>query len=232
MSKYTQKRIEEIQALTTKEIPAAINEGISVDEYLNKYRLTLNLTIIQAIFGAEFITPKKEGKDVKVKFNHKLADVAELSTISHILDDFIGSVENPFICPNVETDDYDDCDEDMDIPACIESFTALPELTKVNTKKINEYLFGGVSISKMMLAGKDIYDLAVVAKKIKKTKVRNAMLLIGGIALVVTGGAVATACIINSKKNDDMVDTDLPDVSLEDAPDVDMEDVPSVELPE
>lgn len=234
MSNYTEKRIEEIRTLVTKEIPAAIDAGISIDEYLTKHRVALNLTIIQAIFGAEFSDPKKEGKDCKVKFNHKLADVSELATISHLLDDFIGDIENPFLSPEFESGNGDD----MSIPTCVRSY-ALPELEKVNNKKVTDYIFGGNAISKMMLTGRDICDLAAVAQKIKKTKVRNTMLLIGGIALVVTGGAVATVCVVNNKKKHNDVDTDTPTVDLDgtdiDVPDVDLDgtsndDVPRVEL--
>ena len=186
MSKYTKERINEIKKFIDV-IKDEINKGISPEVYLNSYRLPLNLSVIQAIFGTTFINPNKEGKSVKIKFNHSLANIEELAELSHILDDFIGNVENPFFNQNNE---YNDIDEDIDIPAnCL--INSIPNLEKVNNKKINEYIFGTNSISKMMISGRDIYDLAAVAQKIKKTKIRNTMLLVGGIALVITGGAVA-----------------------------------------
>lgn len=243
MSKYTDKRIEEITSLVTKDIPAAINNGISVDEYLNKYRMTLNLTIIQAIFGAEFEKPKKEGKNAKIKFNHKRADVGDLAIICRLLNDFIGNVESPFLSQNAGGDCFSNAGDDMAIPDRIATAPALPELEKVNNKKIYNYIFGSdgrAAISKMMLTGMDVYDLATVAKKIKKVKTRNTMLLIGGIALVVTGGTVATVCFINNKKKHkadaegDVPDVDLDDIDVDDIDvgDAGMDDVPNVELPD
>ena len=237
MSKYTEKRIEEIVTLTTNVIPNAMNNGISPDEYLASYRIALNLTIIQAIFGAEFKKPKKDGKNSKVKFNHKLANASELSTITKLLNDFVINYEKAFL--NNST--YE-CfaDDDIDIPNRSMECNSLPTLKKVNGKNIHKFIFGSdnkIGTSKVLLTGMDVYDLAATAEKIKKVKNRNTILLIGGITLIVTGGAIATICINNNKKKNaagvDGIDVDVEDISIDeiDSMDIDMDDdIPQIDI--
>lgn len=224
MSKYTQKRIDEIKNLTTVDIPNAIKNEISVDEYLNKYRMTLNLTIIQAVFGCEFDKPKKKD-NYKVKFNHKLPTSDELATITRLINDFVTYVENPFLAKNYSNNECAvQTIEDMEIPVRCE-YPNLPELEKVNSKKINEYIFGNNAISMIPIGAMDIVELAAVAEKIKKVKTRNRMLLIGGIAIVLTGGAIATAAVVRSKMKNKNAENDIdPDADLNEI-DVDMSDI-------
>ena len=226
MSKFTEKRIHEIAALTTNEIPNAINNGISREVY-DQYRMTLNLTVIQAVFGVEFDRPKKDGKPCKIKFNHKVANAGEIATITKLMDDFVSRVENGYISEMMDDADIIN-DADMIIPTREQFVPALPELEKVTNKKIHEYIFGSdgsAAISKLMISGMDVVEMAAVAEKIKKTKTRNTMLLIGGIALVVTGGAIAGVCINNAKKNKASInDDDAPVVELDDI-DVDTDDM-------
>jgi hypothetical protein len=231
MSKYTQKRIAEISALTMTDIPAAIDNGVSVEEYLNRYRMTLNLTIIQAIFGAEFAIPKKEGKNYQVKFKHKLANSEEIAMITRAINDFIANVEAPFLSENA-ADVFENADDDMSIPTRVGEAPSIPALEKVNNKKIYEYIFGDEGVSKMILTGMDVIELAAVAEKIKKTKNRNTMLLIGGIALVVTGGAIATVCVVKSRKRKNSVEDAIEDVDIDmdNVPEIDMDDVPVVDM--
>ena len=232
MSKYTQKRIEEITTLTTIDIPNAIKNGIGLDEYFSKYRITLNLTLIQALIGCEFVAPKKKDGDYKVKCNHKLPDMDEISKIASIMNNYVTTVEEPFLKENA-FDTIDDEDDDISLPPV--PVSSIPELEKINQKKINEYIFGDVGLSRMVITGMDVIELAAVGRKIKKVKNRNMMLLIGGIALLLAGGGIAAACIANSKKdNDDIVDPDNIDIDPDnidiDPDNIGEDDIPSVEF--
>lgn len=235
-SRYASERIKEIEELTRNTIPTAIKGGIGVDQYLCQYRMTLNLTIIQAIFGIEF-TPKKDGKMTKVKFKHKLATASELATISRLLNEFISKYEKDFLY-NSEYECFADAEDDIDIPNRNIDIP-LPTLDKVNNKNINEYIFGTSSkygTSTSLITAMDIYDLAATAEKIKKVKNRNTVLLIGGITLVVAGGAIATICIANNKKKEKEIDEsidDIDDINIDEinADDIDMDmDVPQIDI--
>ena len=250
MSKYTVKRIEEITKYMNETIPAAINEGITVQKYLNEHRTTLNLSIIQAIFGAEFIKGENDGDVQKVKINHRPADVTELAQITHLLNDFIANVENPFLASSDEVIVV--TEDDMDIPARASAIAAaaLPQINKFNNKNIQNYIFGnddpGAALSHKMITGMDVYDLAAVAKKIHTHKLRNTMLIIGGVALILTGGIVATGMLIKGRGeeaatneegaiiNDDGVEINDDGVDINDdveINDVDInDDVPSVQM--
>ena len=232
MSAFTKNRIDEIISLTTKDIPEAINNGIEFDKYC-QCRMALNLTVIQAVFGVELNRPDEE-KSPKIRFNHRVANAADIATIAKLMDDFVRNVENPYM---EVAGGYDD---DMSIPNKEHFIPALPTLEKVNNKKIHDYIFGsdgGTAISKLMISGMDVVELSAVAHHVKKIKIRNTMILIGGIALVLIGGGMAVAGVYNSKKNDNVIiDDESPVVDL-DTIDDDMsiendDDAPVVEFEE
>ena len=239
MSKFTEKRIAEIESIINNNVTKAFNDGIDIDEYGNQIRTVLNLTVIQAIFGAEFTKPKKDGKSSKVKFNHKLANTKELSKISQLLNTLV-AMEIKYMQESMNIQDRDIDDDDMDIPERVVTNGYLPTLDKVNKKKINEYIFGkegqdSKAISRLYISGMDVLELAATAEKIHKTKIRNTAIIVGGISLVIIGG-VATVSIINHKKknsNDiDDIDIDLDDIDTDVilADDSGVDDVPVVTL--
>lgn len=235
MSKYTEKKIVEIINIVEKEIPEAVVKGVTIDEYLNKYRFALNSAIIEAIMGCEFITPKKDGKNTKIRFNHKRANQSETVKIFDIINNFIRNFEADFL------KDYQSFNEmdDMSIPTRANDNT--PKLEKFSNKKIHEYIFGSEDsascISRILITPSDIINLTAVAEKIRKHKNRNMMLMIGGIALVVTGIGVGTVVAVKHSHQDDVdVDADLPEIDMDDGPevnlDMDDDDVPTVEFDE
>ena len=233
MSKFTKKRIEEIQALTTQHIPEAINRGITNEAY-DELRITLNLTVIQAVFGLEFNFNKKDNKPAKIKYNHKVADSEEVAVIARLMDTFVNFIEKPYFGSDVVIS----ADNDMEIPVKEQMVSVMPALDKVRNKNIHDYIFGndgGAAISRMLLNGMDVVEMAATAKKVKKIKTRNTMLIIGGITLLVTGGIVAGICINNAKKNDDVDDgpeVDMSEIDNIEIEDVDMSDAPVVEFSE
>ena len=227
MSKYTKKRIDEIRELVTDKLPNAIKNDIEVNDYLSKYRVTLNLTVIQAVFGAEF-EPEKKSSGYKVKYKHKPACQSELVEISRLLHNFIESIEKPYMHLDFEEDD-------MSIPVN-GSTASLPTLEKVSNKKIKGYIFENHNaVAKAMLNGMDVFELAMVSEKIRKHKMRNIAIIVGGIALVATGGIVAASIINKKKKDDDIINDDIniDDSDINDIDDVDVDidnDIPNVEL--
>jgi len=131
-------------------------------------------------------------------------------------------------------------EDDMSIPCAVEA--PLPQLEKYNHKNLNGYIFDSVNgVGRRIITSMDILPLASMAEKARKTKNLHTMLIIGGIALVITGTIVAIH-IINKNKNDDnsdMADAENIDVSIADDIDVsvaddidvsDAEDIPVVEL--
>lgn len=203
MGKYVEERIKEIERMTLVDIPSHINNGIDIETYI-KYRITLNLTVIQAVFGAEI------EENQKMKFKHRIANSEELLKISHLMNDFVNNYEYKYISFNV-----DDDDDDMDIPR--QTTNLIPKLEKVNNKMIKDYVFSDMGISKMFITGLDIYELALTASKIKKTKNRNLMLIIAGITLVVAGGTIAIVYTANKNKGneDSSIDLDSNDIDLD-----------------
>lgn len=227
--KYVAERIEEIKSMVSTTLPNAINKGIDVNKYLTRCRVPLNLTVIQAVFGAEFKEDEKKG-GYKVKFKHKPASQEELLEISRLLNHYIETVEKPAL----GFDDYDE--DDMSIPAAVPATTiGLPKLEKYSSKNIREYIFDRHdAISKTMLNGMDVFELATVSKKIRKHKNLKIAFVIGGIALVATGG-VAAATIISKKNDNDVIDIDLEDIDTtvnldEVADDTGLDDAPTVDL--
>ena len=222
--KYVEERINEIRKLTMDQIPNAINSGIDdIQRYFVEYRIPLNITIIEAVFG--IVVKDDEKKKNKLHFNQKRATTEELSVITHLLNDFIQMVENPFFEGFMTADD----DDDMGIPNDVRCSASLPTLEKVNNAKIHEYIFSADNaVTKMTISGSDIIELAAVAEKIKRVKTRNAMLLIGGIALVVTGGVIATVAITRSRQKK----SEMEAVELDEIPTVDMDEIPTVDMDE
>lgn len=240
MSKFTTKRIEEIRSLTTVDIPNEIQNGIDIERYL-KLRMTLNITILQAILGSEFI--KKKDETYKVKFIHRLPKNKELFTITSLIDDFI-ELENGFF--KAYNDRFVDPIEDMEIPSTDICSNDLPELEKVNSKNVYEYIFGANGISRHLLTGKDIIKIAADAEKIKKAKFFKTMIITASALAILAGGAVATVAIVNNnkKKNENLRDPDIDvndidlvditedDIINEDTPKVDFDEAPQIELNE
>jgi len=231
MSKFTKERIAEIDTMISKTIPQAMTKGCTLEEY-HEHRVTLTLTVIQALFGADYIKPKKEGKPLIAKLKHKIADREDVNTITRMIDEFVGTVEVPYlnsISGNTNADD------DMDIPATTTPVVSrLPKLDKINSKSLSEYLFGPSGVSKILISGLDVIELAAVAEKVKKINTRNNMILIGSAVLIGVGIGVGINMYRKSKNDDidvDNIDVDDVEVDVDDV-EVDVDDVPVVNLDE
>lgn len=242
MSKKKTSRIESIRKITTVDIPALMNgDQVDPNQYMMK-RLELNMSVIQFLIGGDF-TEAKDGKEWKIKFNHKLPSRSDLAEIARIMEDFVANVEGPFMAA-VQRAATGNNGDDMAIPqASLEPAThiGLPKIEKINAKKLKNYIFGydgKPAMSRLMLNAADCLEIAVMGEELRKKTNRNRMLIAGGIALLITGGVVAAVCIHKKNKKDEdrlddlcecgdvnISDSDMPDVEIDadDAPVVSIE---------
>lgn len=246
-------RIGEIKVAIDEIKRIVDNPNLTEDDYL-KGRIALNMAVIQALIGAEFQKPKKDGKEYRLKFNGKLPNRNELAEIVTMLNDFIGEVENPFLetlyaLPETDAEAEGEVsaeDDDMEIvpegELCESNVNHIPTVEKWDGKKLKNYIFGydGKSaLSRAMLTATDCIRLSAIGEEVRKKQNRNKMLIIGGVALLITGGVVAGVVIHNHNKKDDkdlddMID-DIDDVDVDGDIDVDTDidvddDVPTVEV--
>lgn len=241
MSKKKTSRIESIRKITTVDIPTLMNgDQVDPNQYMMK-RLELNMSVIQFLIGGDF-TEAKDGKEWKIKFNHKLPSRSDLAEIARIMEDFVTNVESPFMAA-VQRAAGGNTGDDMSIPqASLEpaAHVGLPKIEKINAKKLKNYIFGydgKPAMSRLMLNAADCLEIAVMGEELRKKTNRNRMLIAGGIALLITGGVVAAVCIHKkSKKDEDRLDDlcECGDVSINDSdlPDVeiDADDAPVVSI--
>ena len=229
--KFSEKILKELEVLVKNDVPAKINRGITLDEYYD-LRRAINFTVMQAVFGMEIKYKDKTGK-ITTKFNHKPAKIEVLNAIADIIDTYIANIERPFLdaAKNV-------VDDDMYIPVISDNHQLSP-LEKVNKKSINSYMFGSNGLSDLMINGKDVYAMATEATKIRKTKNRNTVLIIGGITLLLAGGVVTILALSGSKGKRSDEDEDVPDTTLDKDIDLSLDtdvdlnisdDVPSVDF--
>lgn len=249
--KNCSKQIESIKEVIEQIRQMVADPNLTEEDYIVKGRIVLNMAIIQALIGAEVQKPKKEGKEYRLKFNHKLPSRTELAEIVELLNnEFIAKIENPFLDSlypdhEVNTAAEGADDDDMEIvedTGFSTTYSNVPTVEKWNGKKLKDYIFGydGKSaMSKAFLTGIDCMKIAAIAEDVRKKSKRNRMLIIGGIALVITGGVVAGIVIHEHNKKDDadiddmiddIDDIDIDDVDVDDIEDIEIEDVPEVKI--
>lgn len=220
-SNHVNNQISQIRAWATKGIPELIekNPGMDDKEYFQKGRLCLNLLLIETLIGAEFTqSDGKNGKgDYKLKFNHRLPSKSDVADISAIMGEFIKNVENPFM----EQFGAADEDSNMGIP------TASLRLEKVNTKSMKDLIFGSGCTTNRMINAIDCVQLAAVGEQLRKKTIRNRVLIVGGIALVITGGTAVGMNLYKKHKDkadDAGDDTPVVDIDADDMPEVNLDD--------
>lgn len=220
MSKNIEKRIGEVRDMALMQIPAILGTNpVNPEDFRNK-RIDMNIAVIQILIGADFDRPK-DGKEWKVKFCHKLPSRAELAQIVQIMDVFAKTVEAPFMVALANSSSVKD-GEDMGIPPkesdIINAVSGLPRIEKINSKKMKSYIFGyddHEAMAKLMLNAADCMEIAAMGEDLRKKTNRNRMFIVGGIALLITGGTVAAVCIRNKKKDGDIIDMDDMDVDID-----------------
>lgn len=233
MSKFVQEQVKEIERLTTIVIPDIIKvESADQADNYNDARMQLNKVIIQACIGGEFKQNKKGNNSIA--FTKKLPSVKELAEIVNMMDVFMKTTELPYL---KEMTTISDNEDDIEIPSEIEYGpvgSGIIEIENINSKKLRNYIFGkdgNEAIMKYILNTSDIIQLVSIGKDLRKKRNRNMMLMIGGIALVVTGG-VAFAVYKNNKSKDGcdgIDDIDVGDVDVDDI-DADIDEAPVVEI--
>lgn len=243
MSKKTtmKEKVNQIRSMALSDIPASINrpEG-SFDDYKSR-RIALNLSIIQVLIGAEMPDRKDDGGEWKLKFNSRLPDRSELADIIDIVDTFVNEIENPYL--NSFANNTVSTENDMNIPPrdgfSPDTVRAVPKIEKINAKKLKNYIFGYDSkdaISRVYLNASDCIKVSALGEELRKKTNRNKMLIVGGIALLITGGTVAAICIRNYNKKAEREIDGMIDLSVEsdNIPTMDMsedtDDVPTVTI--
>lgn len=230
---HNKKALVEIRKFALEEIPDILDEIETEQDYQARCRIPLNILIIEYCFGAECKKPKKDGGKCDMKYNHKRPSSEQVAELTKIVDEFVKEVEDPFLAGLVPEDD------DMAIPS--KDDYAVPTLEKVNKKKIRNYIFGydgKSSMTRARIVAADIPAIALLGKDVRKNIKRNRMLLVGGIALVITAG-VTTAFVVHNmkKKHNDGIDAEMAadldelDNVLDDIEQME-DDTPSVELGE
>ena len=185
-----------------------IKGGHSVSERLYaEARVIFNQAVIEACLGAVI-----DGD--KMKFNKKLPDADERTQIIGYVSHLSETEKILYATNNSGNDD------DISVLPMRTGYSV--ELKKINTKAVKEYILGGMINSGLDVA--NTMQLFEIGKKLRKKQHRNMMLLVGGIAILITGAAVATVLIVHhNKKSVDEIDT--PDASIDDADIADIGDI-------
>lgn len=227
--KFQANVIEDIRKMAEIQIPAAIQskDGISIDSY-HELRMTMNILIISALLGAEFV-PNKKKNEMKMKSNHMLPTKEEIAVISSILDKFINEVEEPFF----EIAEESISDPDMEIP-CVGGGMIPTKIEKTNKKKVRNVMLGyegNSAISEDYFTAADCIAIAALGEQLRRKQNIQRALIIGGIVIVATA-AVAGICYYNEKKRDEeidaMIDADMEDDILGPGVDDDAPNVPMI----
>jgi len=225
-TKKMDTQIAEIKKWATEGIPAIIaDQNVDLKTYFQKGRLVLNLMLIEALTGAEIsrVEGGKANGDYKIKFNRRLPKPNELAQIAGIVDKFIAEIENPFIARFTVADP-----ENMDIPVG-EGGSSI-RLEKINKKAMKELIFGGGAdaMTNRMINAIDCVTLAGIGADLKKKIIRNRVLIVGGIAMVITAGGVIGYNVYKKKNSDgcDNAPVDEPAVEIggDDMPEVNVDD--------
>lgn len=202
--------IEELKGFVMNEAPAIASRCSDYDAYLREVRVPLNYVIISLTVGGTIKTNKKGV--TQLHFNRSLPNREEINEIRKTVDTFIVTVEKPFMSSmNEEQND------DMEVPLNDEKIN-IPKMDKATGKNFRGYVFGNegkCNISKMLLNGNDVNELAAIGEQMRKKRNLHIAMIIGGISLVaVTGGAVAGVVIHNKKKKDGLIvdDVDMIDI--------------------
>lgn len=219
-NKKMEKQISDIREWATKGIPELIAANPNMDDktYFQRGRLCLNLLLIETLIGAEItVDSGKNAKgDYKIKFNRRLPTATELATICGIVSKFIKNVEGPFTSKFT--------DDPMGIP---EDDSEI-ELEKINAKSMKDLVFGSGLINRM-INSVNCVQLASIGDQLRKKTIRDRVLIVGGIALVITGGTIVGINMYKKHKEKEAgeANTDgAPDVDLEsgDMPEINMDD--------
>ncbi|MCM1220116.1 MAG: hypothetical protein NC548_37060 [Lachnospiraceae bacterium] len=224
--KNLENKIAEIKKWTTTDIPALINHpDCDAKMYFQKGRLVLNLMLIEALIGAEI--KKDEGKKAKgdyvIKFNRHLPTASELGEIVDIVDTFVTEVETPFLDRIAPMQSGDD----MGIPQ-----KSNIRLEKLNKKSMYDLIFNGGNdaMTNRMINTVDCVQLAGIGEQLRKKTIRNRVLIVGGVALVITGAGMVGYNMYkkkhegNNENSGDVNDGPMVDIGGDDMPDVNIGD--------
>lgn len=235
------QKLKDIMAEAGAKISVANDNGptISIEEYVNSYRTSMNMILIELGLGGEFTEGKK---GYQMKFNHKMMNRAELAEVTSLLDRYITGIEihaiNHWVASSAPAED--DPAADMGIP---ESRPAgVTVLDKVTKKSLMRAIMGegGVAgYSRMYLTPADVNVIIANGEKMRKKQKRTMMMIAGGIAIVVAAG-VAVGIMLYRKNRKKSLDEeiqeslDVVDIDLEgegtESPELD--DAPHVDLDE
>lgn len=245
MKNFVKTEIETITDIATRQIPAIVAAPNADPKAYDAKRIELNFHLIQALCGAELVEAKKAGEQNKMKFIHSLPTKGEIAQICGIVDTFIRDVENPYFvslqqaAAPVEGDD-------MQIPAQNAQVVhaGVPAIEKVNNKILKNYIFGydgHPALSNIALTAMDCITISAFGEQARKKANMNKMFIIGGIAVVLTAGAVAAVMLCGKKDGEETeecadavdeidINMDEPGIDLDDAPTVELDDEPAAEI--
>lgn len=231
--RYVKAIIKDIKKLTTDTIPHEIQKGKfeDVNAYISSSRTALNILLVEAMLGCEI---KTKG-DGKVKFNHRLPRKKDIAEVCELLEDFIENVENPLLAHLTGMID-EDSEETTVVPKFEMKINGKVQrvrmLDKPSNKKLKKEIFDKDMIRNVKIDVNDCLNLASMGEDARNKANRNKMLIVGGIAILITGTAVAGLMIYHHMKDDDLsvgdelVDGDIPDIIDMD----DIGDIPQVDI--
>lgn len=218
---FVDGKIAEMQVMVSQRLPIAAKSG-DANQY-SAARIQFNILILEATFGFNY------ERDSKIKFNKKLPTDAQVIEIVRLVNTVCTSIEN-VSDPNDINNIPNDCN--------------VPHLEKINYKNVTKYITGnqeGSGILSQAITAIDVLELVSIGKALRKKQIQNRMLLIGGIALLITVAGCATIMVMKSKSEkavtdevaepDAEVDVDDTDVEISDEDMSDM-DSPSVDMDE
>lgn len=225
MAKFSAKELKTIKQLAQQDIPAMVQAGCDEQAY-NAKRAELNAHIIQLCVGGEIVDlkGKKEGQST-FKFNKTLPTKKEVAEVADILNNFIATIENPFLL-NLQRSE----DDDMSIQTGDVYAANIVAYDKPKNKDLKAKILGteGIAYYQMKLSGLDVITLAGIGEEARKNANFKKMIIIGG-AVILVAAAAGIGYYIYSEKKNDACDCDTCDCDV-DIDDVDIDDVPEVEM--
>ncbi len=250
-SKHNDKMVAMIKELCEVRIPTEIRK-LTPDEtgrvaYMSVCRFALNNALVEFALGCE-IDVEPDGS--KVKFNKPLPRTKDVAAVAAILSEFMQQWENPLMANFNASAPVAQPAPDMEIPpenapaAANPMIGAMPRkrimmIEKADNKHIAKVLKQKAILGYDLLDAADIMQLVSMGEEARKKSNRNKALIIGGVAILLTGAAVAGYMYYRHKKNekcedtevavgDEVITADLPDAEDVDLPDD--SDVPQVEI--
>lgn len=249
--KRSKNMINSLRILCEQRIPAEIAQ-IPINEqgrayYMNKCRFALNDALIEFALGCNI--DLSDGGKISVKFNENLPKNDAIAQAATILSIFIQNYEQPlmarFNAANLAPQAA--AAGDMEIPAD-PAAAAAPQaqvlqnkhvlmISKIDNKHLAKVLKRNGVLGADLLDAADLMTLCAYGEKARKKANRNKALIIGGVAILLTGTAIAGFMYYKHKKEEKMecvdlggeaIDVEIPDIDDADLPDDD--DVPQVPM--